>query len=192
MGRTQCPNIFLIRRMEVYSKSDGSHSSGMDINCAMGRISNKSSKYSKNKQNIDISSYRLTTVCSENKCGEPEAIITEINRRKNFDYYSVIIRDETSKGDTIKYDWLLIPSSYGVLDPSSYTWSPIMGKNKDKQVGWHTNELNGSKMAITFSMSSQLWIHINMTEDIKKFIIASAEVSTKPSYNYIQIGDMLS
>jgi hypothetical protein len=140
---------------------------------------------------MDISSYRLTTVCSENKCGSPEDIIAEINRRKNFDYYSVIIRDDASKGDTIKYDWLLIPSTYKILDPSSYTWSPTMSKNKDKQVGWHTNDIDGSNMAITFSMSSQLWLHIKMTDDIKKFIIASAEVSTKPSYNYIQIGDML-
>ena len=52
-------------RINIYSKSDGSHSSGMDINCSLGRISNKSAKYSNNKKSIDISSYRLTTVCSE-------------------------------------------------------------------------------------------------------------------------------
>ena len=31
-----------------------------------------------------------------------------------------------------------------------------------------------------------------MTEDIKKFIIATAEVSNKPSYNYIQLLEKLS
>ena len=46
-------------------------------------------------------------------------------------------------------------------------------------------------MTITFSMSSQLWMHINMTEEIKKFIVATAVVNNKPSYNYIQIIDKL-
>jgi len=46
-------------------------------------------------------------------------------------------------------------------------------------------------MSITFSMSSQLWIHIEMREDIKKFIIASAIVENKPKYNYIDLLDKL-
>jgi hypothetical protein len=186
--------IFSASGIEMYSKSDGSHSSGMDINCSLGRISNKSSKYSNHKSCIDISSYRLTTVCSEKTCGTPLEIIQEINKRKNFDYYSFIIRDENNATSTIYYDWLLIPSNYIVLDPASYNWEPTIGKrgkNKDAQVGWNTNELNGCKMSITFSMSSQLWIHISMTEDIKKFIIASSEVNNTPSYNYIDILDKL-
>ena len=184
--------VFSSLGIEIYSKSDGSHLSGMDINCSLGRISNKSAKYSVNKKSIDISSYRLTTICSEKKCGNPIEIIEEINRRKNFDYYSFIIRDETI--NTIKYDWALIPSNYIVLNPVSYIWEPTIGKrgkNKDAQVGWNTNEIDGCKMSITFSMSSQLWIHIKMTEDIKKFIIASAEVSNTPIYNYITILDKL-
>jgi hypothetical protein len=186
--------IFRSLGIEVYSKSDGSHSSGMDISCSLGRISNKSAKYSNNKKSIDISSYRLTTICSEKNCGTPEEIITEINKRKNFDYYSFIVRDENIDSKTISYDWMLIPSNYIVLDPASYTWEPTLGKrgkNKDALVGWNTNEINGCKMTITFSMSSQLWIHIEMTEDIKKFIIASAEVSNNPCYNYIDILDKL-
>jgi hypothetical protein len=186
--------IFSSLGIEIYSKSDGSHSSGMDINCALGRISNKSAKYFNNKKSIDISSYRLTTVCSEKHCGTPPEIIEEINKRKNFDYYSFIIRDENLESDIISYDWLLIPGNYITLNPSSYIWEPTIGKrgkNKDMQVGWHTNEINGCKMSITFSMSSQLWIHIEMTEDIKKFIIASAEVKNKPIYNYIDILDKL-
>jgi hypothetical protein len=187
--------IFTSVGIEVLSKSDGSHLPGMDINCAMGGISNKSGKYANQKKSIDISSYRLTTVCNAKNFGTPQEIIQEINSRKNFDYYSFIIRDENS-GDSnqISYDWLLIPSNYLVLDPSSYTWEPTIGKrgkNKDTQVGWNTNEINGCKMSITFSMSSQLWMHINITEEIKKFIVASATVNNNPSYNYIQIIDKL-
>ena len=82
--------IFVSSGINIYSKSDGSHSSGMDIHCSLGRISNKSAKYSNNKTYIDISSYRLTTICNEKNCGTPIDFITEINRRKNFDYYSFI------------------------------------------------------------------------------------------------------
>jgi hypothetical protein len=188
--------IFTSVGIEVLSKSDGSHLPGMDIQCTMGGISNKSGKYTSQKKSIDISSYRLTTVCNAKNCGSPQEIIQEINSRKNFDYYSFIIRDEIHCGsgsaDQISYDWLLIPSNYLVLDPSSYTWEPTIGKrgkNKDTQVGWNTNEINGCKMSITFSMSSQLWMHINMTDEIKKFIVANSVVSNKPLYNYIQLNE---
>jgi hypothetical protein len=88
----------------------------------------------------------------------------------------------------------LIPSNYLILDPSSYAWEPTIGKrgkNKDTQVGWNTNEINGCKMSITFSMSSQLWLHINMNDEIRNFIIASTEVCNKPIYNYIEISEKL-
>jgi len=206
--------VFTNIGMEVYSKSDGKHSSGMDIHSSLGRISNKSAKYSntniksKSKKinsdkkldidiniikKFDISSYRLTTVCSEKKCGTPELFIAEINKRKNFDYYSFIVRDESNEA-TILYDWLLIPSDYFILDPSSYSWEPTFGKrakNKESQVGWHTNSIHGCSMSITFSMSSQLWIHIEVTPEIKKFIVASGVVNNKPIYNYIQLLDYL-
>lgn len=187
-------NLFTSVGIEVQSKSNGSHAPGMDIQCALGGISNKSGKYSNGKKNIDISSYRLTTVCNSKKYGTPEEIIQEINKRKNFEYYSFIIRDESRENDLITYDWLLIPSNYLILDPASYTWEPMIGKrgkNKDEQIGWTTNEIDGCKMGITFSMSSQLWIHINMTEEIQKFIIASSVVSSKPCFNYIEIADKL-
>jgi hypothetical protein len=185
--------IFSSLGIDVYFKSNGGHSSGMDINSSLGRISNKSAKYSPNKKSIDISSYRLTMVCSEKNCGTVPEIIDEINKRKNFDYYSFIVRDEIDN-ENISYDWLLIPSDYLILDPSSYNWEPTIGKrgkNKDTQVGWKTNEINGCKMSITFSMSSQLWIHIEMTEEVKKFIIASAIVENKQKYNYIELLDKL-
>ena len=51
--------VFSSSGIEVYSKSDGSHLPGMDINCSLGKISNKSAKYSKNRKTFDISSYHL-------------------------------------------------------------------------------------------------------------------------------------
>lgn len=182
--------VFSSSGIEVYSKSDGSHLPGMDINCSLGKISNKSAKYSKNRKTFDISSYRLTSVCSEKRCGTPAEIIAEINGRKNFDYYSFIVRDDTAGGESTTYDWMLIPSNYAVLDPSAYTWEPMIGKtgkNKDAQTGWKTNEINGCRMTISFSMSSQLWIHIEMTDDIKKFIVSSTTASNAPKFNYIDL-----
>lgn len=181
-------------KIDIYSKSNGSHSSGMDINCSLGKISNKSAKYSNNRTSFDISSYRLTTVCSEKNCGIITEIIDEINKRKNFDYYSFIVRDERDK-ENIHYDWLLIPSNYLIFDPSTYNWKPTIGKRgkkKNTQIGWNTDEINGCKMSINFSMSSQLWINIVMTEDIKKYIVASAIVEKKTKYNYMDLIDKLS
>ena len=186
--------IFNSTGIEVSKKSNGSHLSGMDISCSLGGISNKSAKYSSHRRSFVISSYRLTTVCSEKNCGSPMEIIQEINSRKNFDYYSFIVRDENYIKNCIYYDWLLIPSDFICLDPASYTLEPTIGKrgkNKDSQVGWHTNIINGCKMSIIFSMSSQLWIHIEMTEEIRKFIVATTEVSNKRQFNYIDLADKL-
>jgi len=101
--------IFTSIGIDVYLQSEGSHLPGMDINTSLGGISNKSCKFLTKKQNkIDISSYRLTTVCSDKNCGNPKDIIEEIDKRKNFDYYSIILRDEIDK-EKITYYWLLIP-----------------------------------------------------------------------------------
>jgi hypothetical protein len=177
----------------VYEESSGSHASGMDIDCLWGTLINKSAKYSKQKKNFKISSYRLTTACGLDNCGSQDEIIKEINKRKNFEFYSIIVRDESEDG-LMKYEWLLIPSDYIGLDPSSYTWKPMIGKtgkHKDKQIGWETNNVNGCYMSIHFSMSSQLWIHVEMTEEIKKFIIARAVAESKPKINYIELVDKL-
>jgi hypothetical protein len=176
----------------VQNSSSGSHSSGRDIICELGGISNKSAKYSKQKTEFAISSYRLTTVCSDKDCGTVEAIITQINSRKNYDYYSFIVRNETA--DTIEYDWYMIPSNEPILSPECYEWEPMIGqrgKNAGQQVGWKTNELNGSKMTITFSMSSQLWITIEATPELKQYIVSSCTVSNKAKLDYLQMYEML-
>ena len=184
--------IFTKSGIEVISKSDGNHLSGMDIQSSLGRISNKSSKYSSKRKSIDISSYRLTTLCNPKRVGTINEIVKEINERKNVDYYSIIAREEMEGKN--HYDWLFIPSDYYLLDPASYKWSPMIGKkgkNKDLQLGWNTNEINGCKMCIKFSMSSQLWIYLKMSKELRQFIIASSEVNTQPKYNYIDLLDKL-
>ena len=177
----------------VQKTSSGSHSPGQDILCGLGGLSNKSAKYSKKRTEFAISSYRLTTVCSDKDCGNVESIVQEINSRKNYDYYSFIVRDE--KEEEIYYDWYLIPADYPALSPGSYTWEPMYGQRGKKtgdQIGWKTNEINGSKMSVTFSMSSQLWLTVSVTEELKSFIVGSCSVSKKTKLNYLQVYEMFS
>jgi hypothetical protein len=184
--------IFVESGCPVESKSSGSHSPGSDITCALGNISNKSAKYDNDGGTFNISSYRLTTLCSSANCGNIDEIIHGINAKKNFHYYSIIVREET--GGTYKYDWYLVPSDYPAFDPASYEWSPMIGQrgqNKDKQVGWRTNLVNGSSMSITFSMSSQLWISICVTEDLRQYIVGSSISPKDKRYNYMQLHQLL-
>jgi len=172
----------------VDTQSKGSHKSGGDLTCSLGCFSNKSTQYKSANSSFEISSYRLTTVCSDKNPGKIADIIDEINRRKNFNYYSIIVRDDTPK--SILYDWYLIPADFPALDPSTYKWQPKLGKigkNKDSIVGWETDIINGSSMTITFSMSSQLWISLNITNDMKKYIVGSCTVTKGRKYNYIDI-----
>jgi len=183
--------VLIVSGCEVQNTSSGSHSSGRDIVCALGGISNKSAKYSKGKTEFSISSYRLTTVCSDKDCGNVEAIVNQINSRKNYEWYSFIVRNETDAA--FEYDWYMIPSGEPILSPECYTWEPVYGqrgKNSGQQIGWQTNELNGSQMTIRFSMSSQLWISIKVTEDLKKYIVSSCTVSRQAKFNYLQIYQM--
>jgi len=173
---------------DIISQSNGSHKSGKDLSCILGGLSNKSTKYKNGNNAFSISSYRLTSVCSDKTHGNIEDIITEINNRKNFDFYSIIAREEKQK--QILYDWYLIPSDYPVFNPSSYKWHLKKGKKRgDKSVetGWETEKQNGSSMSISFSMSSQLWIDLNITEEMKKFIVGSCIVNIGRKYNYIQL-----
>lgn len=176
----------------INSQSNGSHKSGADLVCSLGAFSNKSAKYEisldkTDKMSFKLSSYRLTAICSEKTNGKIENIITEINKRTNFKYYSIILRNEKNK---IKYDWYLIPSNYPQFNPSSYKWIPMIGKrgkNKDSIIGWKTNTINDSSMSITFSMSSQLWINIVIIEEMKKYLISSCKVNKEKILNYIKL-----
>jgi|UniRef100_A0A6C0LB35 hypothetical protein len=182
--------ILIASGCSVTKQSNGSHKPGADLSCSIGDLSNKSTQYDKDNKSFKVSSYRLTTVCSDKTPGNIQDITAEINRRKNFKYYSIIVREETDSG--FRYDWYLFPSDYPEFNPSSYTWTPKLGKiskNKGVTTGWETNTLNGSSMSISFSMSSQLWMDIVVTEEMKKFIIASCNVIKGRKLNYIQLFD---
>lgn len=172
----------------VQYKSSGSHNSGKDLECSLGTFSNKSILYDTSKNTFQLSSYRLTKVCSDKDNGTMDNIINEINNRKNFTHYSIIVREEKEK--KIKYDWYLIPSDYSALNPNTYEWSlktGQKGKNKGIPVGWQTNTIDGSSMSITFSMSSQLWIEIAITDELKKHIIATCDIDVGRKMNYIDL-----
>jgi len=176
----------------IYKQSSGSHSSGSDISSSIGNFSNKSVKYETGSHDhFNISSYRLTTVCSIDSPGNITEIINEINNRKNFQHYSIIARDETMH--KIYYDWFILPSDHSALNPSSYTWEPTLGKrgkNKSIQIGWNTNIINGSSMSIRFSMSSQLWISVNITNEMKEqYIVATTQVNKKIMMDYIALSE---
>jgi hypothetical protein len=177
----------------VASQSNGSHAPGSDISSSVGNLSNKSVKYNESSRSyLCISSYRLSTVCSASNPGNITEILEEIKKRKNFDFYSIIAREE-KPDNRIHYDWFLFPADHPVVDPSKYEWSPIVGqrgKNKGNQVGWKTNIVNGSSMSITFSMSSQLWMNICLDDGLKeKYIIANTELSTCTKTDYIDLAD---
>lgn len=177
--------VFKYSGIQVVTQACGSHSPGCDIETDKGKFSNKSAKYEANGAEFSISSYRLTSVTNAENPGSLEEIFQEINKRKNFDYYSVILREEITNGG-FKYDWYMIPSDYGPFNPSNFVWAPTIGKrgkNAGKQVGWNTTSSIAGKegaMSVTFSMSSQLWINLKVTEEMKKFIVASAIYDGQP------------
>jgi hypothetical protein len=114
------------------SNNKGSHISGKDLYCTFGGFSNKTTKYEGGNNSFKISSYRLTKVCSNKTIGTIEQIIAEIDKRKNFQYYSILVREES---DThILYVWYIIPGDYPALQPSSYNWRHSISKNEIK--GW--------------------------------------------------------
>ncbi len=175
---------------KVYSKADGSHKPGADIKCSFGSFSNKTSKYEKSGKLFKISSYRLTKVCKADGTDCIESIKKEINDRKNFQFYSIIVRDESSKGKKIKYDWYLIPATDPIFDPETYKWSPMTGKTRattNKIQGWTTEEVKGCKMSISYAMSSQLWIDVSVTDELKKHLIASTTINIGKKLSLLDI-----
>jgi hypothetical protein len=58
----------------------------------MRNISNKSEKYSLDRESIDITSYRLMTVCIENNRGNVQSIVEKINKRMIFIFNHIILK----------------------------------------------------------------------------------------------------
>ena len=165
----------------ITDEANGNHVSGKDNRFDKFNISNKSTK--KNGGNISLSSYRLTSVCSDKSPGEEKNIINEIEKRdKSFDYYSILLRDE-KENSIMKYEWYVIPKDYHLFKIDKLTPKiGKMGKKKGEVIGWETKYCD-----ITFSMSSQLWYKFDI-EDIKKYKICSVEIdNSKPKISYSQI-----
>ena len=164
--------------------ANGNHMSGKDVKFNKWNISNKTCKLENNK--LNISSYRLTSVCNNKEIGDKETILNEIEKRdKNFDYYSLLIRDEYKKN--IIYYWCIIPKKYILFNIKKQSFKEKMGKkgkHKDKIVGWQ-----GEYFDIKFSMSSQLWFHFEF-KDIKKFIICSVDIKLGKTISYSDIFKM--
>jgi hypothetical protein len=165
-------------------QSKGSHKPGADIYCEEfgGGLSNKSAKYEKKRLGFKMSSYRLTTVCNETTPGTEESIIDAIEKRKNFQYYSILVRDE--QATKIDYDWFLIPANKREC-------------KKQTQVGWETEcklkNNGGTSMSIAFNMSSQLWIFVQLTDELREYKIGSCSVNLEErQMNYIQLFERFS
>ena len=165
---------------DVTGQANGGHKSGVDMYFDKCGISNKTAKISPTGA-TSISSFRLTTVCSDKMPGCPEDIIAEIEKREeSYEYYSVLFRKEDT--DKVTYHWCVIPKHFFVFNihnPESFQPKVgVRGKNKDKQVGW-TSKQTGDKYCrfeISFAMSSQLWYHFKFA-DVEKYTIHTVTVS---------------
>jgi len=166
-------NCQIFKRAGINASNDsGSHLPGKDITSDIGKLSNKTSKYI-NKNLFHISSYRNGTICKNET--DINAIIEQIEKKTNYDYYSIIVRKPTAKDMTITYDWFMIPSHDEIITPSKYNWKEKMNKS-DTRTGWETDCINGSSMKIEASLSYQLWIKIMLTDELyKKYIVASVK-----------------
>jgi hypothetical protein len=173
----------------IEGMSKGSHQPGADLRCSAGSFSNKSTKYDMcgGGDSMKISSYRLSQVCNNKKPGDIQEILAEIQRRKNFTHYSILVRKESPT--EIHYDWFLVPADHPAMSPENYEWSPNYNKQKEI-IGWKTNRINGSFMSIVFSMSSQLWISVRIDDSFTEFKVASCNVPIGTTCNYIDLYEM--
>lgn len=99
---------------EISDVAKGNHKSGKDHSCMGFGISNKSTTVSK-KGIVNVSSYRLSSVCSDKKPGDIKCIKSEIAKRdSSYSYYSLLIRDESSP-DVLVYKWYMVPKTCSVF-----------------------------------------------------------------------------
>ena len=157
---------------EVTDEANGNHKSGVDMKFDDIGISMKSAKLENNGK-MSVSSYRLTTVCSDKNVGTPDEIVANIaNRDSSYQHYSILARQELPNNQ-IHYHWCLIPKSSPVFRTNASEFRPKMGKrgnNTGVQVGWETDN-----MSISFAMSSQLWFAFKF-DDVKQYVVADVVV----------------
>jgi hypothetical protein len=160
-------------KCEVVDGASGNHKSGKDNKFNDWNISNKTAKIKENGE-IDISSYRLTSVCSENYIGKTYEIIKEIETRdKSFEYYSILLKKEQTSNGHIKYFWCIVPKDYYIFNVNKYPLKKMLGKKgirKGNVIGWESKYFK-----ISFTMSSQLWFSFSFKE-IQKYIIAEVDI----------------
>lgn len=169
----------------ISDEANGNHLSGKDNRFDNFNISNKTSKTDKNDI-ISISSYRLTSVCSDKSPGDEREIIQEIEKRdSSFEYYSIL--NCKRDGEKLLYEWYMIPKDYYLFKMKTLKHKiGQQGKKKGTIVGWSSDYCD-----ILFSMSSQLWYKF-MVKDIKKYRICSVEIdNSKPKLSYSQIYSLL-
>ena len=76
------------------------------------------------------------------------------------------------------------------FNPAFYKWGYKLGKKEKNMgdiIGWETDVLNGSSMSITFRMSSQLWVILSLSEEVRRFIVGSCNVDIGRKCDYIQL-----
>lgn len=180
-------NVDIFKRMNIpiFYISNGSHKPGADIICELGSFSNKTCSYTNKKRDIlNISSFRLTSVCNSKEIGSVDEIKEKIKSLCNYEYYSILSRFEDD--DFYYYDWFLIPSNLPCFNISNYEFIPMFSKS-GSQTGWKFMNDEGCTMTITFSMSSQLWMKIKLTPDLKQYIIASSKCKKEKKVDYIDV-----
>lgn len=184
-----CNIVCDFHKIDEEEKAKGNHFSGKDNKIDNWNISNKSVKVNieKGKKKISLSSYRLTSVCSENNPNNIDDILKEISNRDNsYEYYSIISREKN--GQNIRYIWYIIPKKFKLINPNKQIWKMSYGKQGKRKGlinGWESEN-----MKIIFSMSSQLWIDLNL-EDIEKYKIHEINVDTTkiPKITYSDLYD---
>jgi len=175
----------------VADEANGNHLPGKDNKYDNWNISNKTCKIDKNGK-ISISSYRLSSICSNKDPSTKEKIMEEIHKRdSNFDYYSILVRQEDENyKNKMTYTWCVIPKNYYIFNVENQEFIPKIGKQKRRQgqnVGW-----TGKYFDINFTMSSQLWYHFNF-DDIKQFVLASVTIQIPETpLTYSQIYNIVS
>lgn len=182
----------LSHKCTISDTAEGDHVSGKDMIANGCGLSAKTTKM-KNKKSLRVSSYRLTTVCSDSNPGVPMDILEEIQKRdSSFEFYALLNRLEyTSIGgeNMIHYKMYLIPRNASFFDVSETDFKPIVGKKgkkKDTQIGW-----SAKNFSISFPMSSQLWISLDI-DDITPYMICECTINNSLSkMSYTDVAQMM-
>lgn len=178
----------LEKSFHICEQANGGHKSGKDNRVDNFNMSDKTAKIDKNDDILNISSYRLTTVCDAKKTGDVNEIVREIeDRDKSFDFFSILVKNDNNNSTT--YEWYVVPKDYYIFKivPNDLREKVgKKGKNKDENVGWEWEHGD-----ITFSMSSQLWYKFDINL-IQQFRIHSVELNhNSPIVDYSTLFNLM-